>query len=107
MLTLLLVATGIQTARLSWAKKDLQTTKAQNESLVARIATQNQAVLQWKDEGEKAKRQAEQAQAAAARTKAESIRRIAQLRSEPVPADCIEATAWAAGKAKGLAGGWR
>lgn len=84
----------------------LDTAQAQNETLVTKIAAQNQAVQQWKEAGEMARLQAEVAQQAAVKVRAESNRRIAKLQAEQVPADCIEATQWAAGKAKELAEAW-
>jgi len=84
----------------------LAAVKAQNETLATKLASQNQAVRQWMEEGEQAKKQAQAAQQAAAKIRADSNRKIAKLQAEQVPADCVEATQWAAGKAKELTEAW-
>lgn len=102
----LVIVAGVQTVRVSWVKKDLQVAKAQNETLATKIVTQNEAIKQWQTEGERAKQQAAQAQQAAAKVRAASSRKVARLQAEPVPADCENASQWAAGKAVELAEGW-
>lgn len=84
----------------------LAAVKAQNETLATKLISQNQAIRQWQEEGEKARKQAEAAQQAAAKIRADSNRRIAKLQAEQVPVDCTEATQWAAGKAVELVEGW-
>jgi hypothetical protein len=104
---ILVILTGIQTARLAWVKKDLRVAKAENDTFAAKIIAQNQAIRQWQAEGERAGQQAEQARQAAAKARADSNRKVARIRAEPVPAECGEAVRWAAGKAGDLAEGWQ
>lgn len=103
----LVILSGVQTIRLAWTKKDLQAARAQNEAAATKIIAQNEAIRLWQAEGERAREQAEQAQQAAAKARAESTRKIARLQAEPVPVDCERAAQWAAGKAAELAEGWR
>lgn len=102
----LVLVAGVQTVRIAWLKKDLQATQAQNEAAATRIAAQNDAIRLWREEGERARRQAKQAQQAAAQVRTASNRRVARIQAEPVPTDCEKASQWAAGKAAELAEAW-
>jgi ribosome recycling factor len=106
-IALLFILAGIQTARLAWAKKELQVSQAQNDTFAVKILAQNQAIQQWQEEAKSAEHRAEQAQQAAAKIRTESTRKVARLQAEPVPTDCIAAAQWAAGKATELAEGWK
>lgn len=103
----LVIFGGVQTLRLVWVKKDLKVATAENVAASAKITAQNQEILRWQAEGERARQQAELAQQAAAKVRSESNRKIARLQVEQVPADCIEATRWAVGKAQEMAEGWQ
>jgi len=104
---LLAIFAGIQTVRLRWSNKDLQIAQVKNDNLSTKIAAQNKAIQRWQEEGEMARLQAEAAQQAAAKVRADSNRRIAKLQAEQVPTDCTEAAQWAAGKAAELTKTWR
>jgi len=97
----------VLTIWLQLSRAGLATAKAQNETLTTKISTQNQAVRKWKEEGERAREQALAAQQAAAKVRAESNRRIAELQVEQVPTDCTGAVKWAAGKATVLVEAWQ
>lgn len=102
----LVLVAGVQTVRLAWTKKDLRIAQAESDTFAVKILAQNQAIQQWRDEAEIAKHQVVQAQQAAAKARANSNRKAARLQAEQVPAECKQATQWAAGKAAELAEAW-
>lgn len=70
------------------------------------IELQNSKVVQWQEHAARQERYTRQAQAEAARVRAESSRRLENLLAAIVPDDCAGAMAWAGVEAANLARGW-
>lgn len=70
------------------------------------IELQNSKVVQWQEQAARQERYTRQAQAEAARVRAESSRRLENLIAAIVPDHCAGAMAWAGTEAANLARGW-
>ena len=102
---LLIISLGLG-ARLWFVTLQLDNAVSAKSALSAMLQLQNQAVDQWKANAAAQEQRAAAAEAQAVQVRKESLKRVKQVMSTPVPSKCPDAVQWAAIEAAKFAEEW-